>query len=108
MNNFLNNLDYLLKKNHMNRSELARALNMPPSTINSWFNRSCDGVALKSLIDISNYFNVSLDVLVSSEDIEVDLQKERKDKETVKQFTDDEAARLKRLLAYYEAFTKPN
>lgn len=108
MNNFLNNLDYLLKNNHMNRSELARALNMPPSTINSWFNRSCDGVALKSLIDISNYFDVSLDVLVSSEDIENDLKKEKEAKQKASQFTDGEVKRIKRLLAYYEAFNKPN
>jgi transcriptional regulator with XRE-family HTH domain len=64
---FLQNLEYLLYKNHMSRSELARSINLAPSTVNSWFNRSCENVSLKSLVDISKYFGVSLDDLVNAD-----------------------------------------
>lgn len=95
--NFLKNLDYLLKANHMSRSDLGRAVNISPSTINSWFNRSSDGVALKSLVDISKYFNVSLDMLVNGDNIE-DFKAEIKESP----LTDYEVSQLKRLLKYYE------
>lgn len=68
--NFLNNLEYLLKENNMSRAELARSIGIAPSTINSWFNRSCDGVSLKTLRDIANFFNVSIETLVNSNNIQ--------------------------------------
>ena len=66
---FLENLDALLKENNMSRAELARQIGIAPSTINSWFNRSCDGVSLKILRDIAGFFNVTLETLVNSQDI---------------------------------------
>lgn len=66
---FLENLDALLKENNMSRAELARQIGIAPSTINSWFNRSCDGVSLKILRDIAGFFNVTLESLVNSHDI---------------------------------------
>lgn len=67
---FLKNLEYLLSKNNMSRAELARKIGIAPSTVNSWFNRSCDGVSLKTLKDIARFFNVSLETLVNSNDIQ--------------------------------------
>ena len=92
---FLENLDYLLKSNKMTRSDLARAINIAPSTINSWFNRSCDGVALKSLVEIANYFNVTLDDLVNGENVH---------KEAVKAspFSELEIETLRRMIKRYE------
>lgn len=92
---FIENLDYLLKVNSMSRSELARAINIAPSTVNAWFNRSCDGVALKSLVEIANYFNVSLDDLVNGEDLQ---------KEAVKAspFSELEIETLRRIIKRYE------
>ena len=66
---FLENLDALLKENNMSRAELARQIGIAPSTINSWFNRSCDGVSLKILRDIAGFFNITLESLVNSHDI---------------------------------------
>ena len=55
---FLENLDYLLKKNNMRRADLARALKMPPTTINSWYARGTARVSLDTLKDIADYFGV--------------------------------------------------
>lgn len=90
---FIQNLDNLLSRNKMSRSDLAKAIGLSPSTINAWFNRSCDNVSLKSLIKISEYFGVSIDELVNGEPIE-------------NQFTEREIQALKRLVAYEERLKK--
>lgn len=92
--NFLKNLDYLLYTHHMTRADLGRAIDIAPSTINSWFNRSSDGVALKSLVKIADYFNVTLDNLVT-DDLTAHTAGSSK-------LDESEVARLKRLLAYVD------
>lgn len=67
---FLKNLEFLLNENNMSRAELARKIGIAPSTVNAWFNKSCDGVSLKTLKDIANYFNVTLETLVNSQNIQ--------------------------------------
>ena len=67
--NFLNNLDYLLKENKMSRSELARAINIAPSTVNSWFSKSCENISIGTLRAIASHFNVSLETLINDESI---------------------------------------
>lgn len=62
---FLTNLEILLKKNNMSRADLARAINVAPSTISSWYSRGSENVSIKVLRDISAYFNVSLEVLIN-------------------------------------------
>ena len=62
---FLTNLDFLLKSNNMKRADLARAINVAPSTINSWYARGSEKVNLKVLRSIAAYFNVSLEVLIN-------------------------------------------
>ncbi|MBR2159993.1 MAG: helix-turn-helix transcriptional regulator [Clostridia bacterium] len=62
---FLENLDFLLKAHNMKRADLARAIHVAPSTINSWYARGTDKIKLQVLIDISNYFNVSLEYLIN-------------------------------------------
>ena len=64
---FLTNLDLLLKSNDMKRADLARAINVAPSTINSWYARGSEKVNIKVLKDISVYFNVSLEVLINGD-----------------------------------------
>ena len=49
----------------MKRADLARAIHVAPSTINSWYARGTDKIKLQVLIDISNYFNVSLEYLIN-------------------------------------------
>lgn len=65
--NFLINLEGLLKNNNMKRADLARAINVAPSTINSWYARGSEKVSIKVLNDIATYFNVSLEVLVNGD-----------------------------------------
>lgn len=62
---FLTNLDVLLKSNNMKRADLARAINIAPSTINSWYARGSEKVNIKVLKDIAAYFNISLEVLIN-------------------------------------------
>lgn len=112
---FLKNLTYLLHVNGLTRSDLSRAIDIAPSTINTWYNRSCEGIALKTLIKLSDYFGVSLDTLIKEPNIE---QVYRVEKQVIKpksfidaeltptedneRLTSKEVASLKRLLAYME------
>lgn len=66
---FLTNLELLLKNNDMKRADLARAIGVAPSTINSWYARGSEKVSLKVLRDIAVYFNVSLEVLINGDAI---------------------------------------
>lgn len=66
---FLTNLEVLLKANGMTRSELARAINVAPSTINSWYARGSEKVSISVLRDIATFFNVSLEVLINGDTI---------------------------------------
>ena len=49
----------------INRSELARACNLSTSTVNSWWNRSCEHISLQTLLKLATYFNVTLEELVN-------------------------------------------
>lgn len=64
--NFLKNLENLMIEKNINRSELARACGLSTSTVNSWWNRSCENISLQTLLKLSQYFNVSLEALVNS------------------------------------------
>ena len=60
----LENLEYLMNKYRLNRTELARNIGIAPSTINSWYNRSCENISLKTLLKLSGFFSVSIEDLV--------------------------------------------
>ena len=62
---FLTNLENLMAEYRINRSELARACNLSTSTVNSWWNRSCEHISLQTLMKLSNYFNITLEELVN-------------------------------------------
>lgn len=66
---FLTNLKVLLKANGMTRSDLARAIDVAPSTINSWYARGSEKVSITILRKIAVYFNVSLEVLINGDTI---------------------------------------
>lgn len=63
--NFLNNLSELMEKNNINKKELAKTLNISPSTITMWYSRGCDNVSITTLIKLSNYFGLSMEELVN-------------------------------------------
>lgn len=67
---FLDILTSLLKSHNMTRSDLARAIDVPPSTINSWYARGAEKVSIKILQKIANYFHVSMEYLINGRDVD--------------------------------------
>lgn len=65
--NFLINLDYLLSVNKMSRSELARKIQIAPSTINAWYTKDYRGITLKNLVKLSKCFDVTIEDLVNGD-----------------------------------------
>jgi DNA-binding Xre family transcriptional regulator len=65
--NFLINLDYLLTVNKMTRSELARKIEISPSTINAWYTKDYKGITLKNLVKLSKCFDVTIEDLVNGD-----------------------------------------
>lgn len=62
--NFLKNLTHLMEINNMSRNDLAKAVGIAPSTINSWYNRGYENISLKTLLKLSRFFNITIDELV--------------------------------------------
>lgn len=67
---FLENLEFLLKKYDMKKSDLAKKIGITQPTINAWYSKGYDNVSLNTLRKISNLFHISLDELIYG-DIEV-------------------------------------
>ena len=65
--NFIKNLDYLLEKKDMKKSDLAREINVAPSTISAWYSGKYEKVSLQILKKLSMYFNVTMDELVNDD-----------------------------------------
>lgn len=65
----LENLDKMLEHRKMSRTELAKAIGIAPSTINSWYSRGYENVTLKTLLKVSAYFNVSIEELVNDDPV---------------------------------------
>ena len=60
-------LNYLIEKKEMKKSDLAREINVAPSTISAWYNGKYEKVSLQVLKKLSNYFNVTMDELVNDD-----------------------------------------
>ena len=92
---FTESLDYLMHKNHMTRAELAKKIGVGRSTVTTWFNSSCGGVALDTVVKIADLFDVTLDELVyGMKTAEVDG------------LTSDEMVKLKKLLNHADEILK--
>jgi DNA-binding Xre family transcriptional regulator len=48
----------------INRSELAKAIGIAPSTINAWYTKDYKGITLKNLSKLASFFDVSMEALV--------------------------------------------
>lgn len=64
---FLHNLDYLLHINKMSRAELARKIEIAPSTINAWYTKDYKGITLKNLVKLSKCFEITIEDLVNGD-----------------------------------------
>ena len=65
--NFLHNLENLMENKKINRSELAKAIGIAPSTINAWYTKDYKGITLKNLSKLASFFDVSMEALVYGE-----------------------------------------
>ena len=65
--NFLHNLENLMNEKKINRSELAKAIGIAPSTINAWYSKDYKGITLKNLSKLASFFDVSMEALVYGE-----------------------------------------
>lgn len=97
-NNILNNLEYLMAKNNLTKSSLAKLLELSNSTVYSWWSRGTDNISISTLIKLSRLFNTTMDRLVlGSESLEIseELTSNSKDTEAINE--------IKNLLKkYYE------
>lgn len=62
---FLEKLNYLMKKNHLNKSTLSKACNIPYTTIDGWYKKGYEGLKLTTLRKLAEYFGTSLDYWAS-------------------------------------------
>lgn len=61
---FLENLEFLLKKYDMKKSDLAKKIGITQPTINAWYSKGYENVSLNTLRKISNLFHITLDELI--------------------------------------------
>lgn len=61
---FLVNLDRLIESQGMSKNEFSKKVGIAPSTISSWYNKGYENISLKTLIKLSDYFDISLDELI--------------------------------------------
>ena len=65
---FLEKLNYLMEKNHLNKSTLSKACNIPYTTIDGWYKKGYKGLKLTTLRKLAAYFGTSLDYWASEDD----------------------------------------
>lgn len=58
---FLEKLDHLMEINHLNKSSLSKACDIPYTTIDGWYKKGYEGLKLSTLRKLANYFGTSLD-----------------------------------------------
>lgn len=64
---FLEKLNYLMDKNHLNKSTLSKACNIPYTTIDGWYKKGYEGLKLTTLRKLAEFFGTSLDYWASED-----------------------------------------
>lgn len=64
----------LRKMNHITQQQLAKALNLSQSTI-GMMEKNKQGASKKTLMKIADFFNVTVDFLLSDEEMDIDTNK---------------------------------
>ena len=72
---FLEKLNYLMKKNNLNKSTLSKACNIPYTTIDGWYKKGYEGLKLTTLRKLADFFGTSLDYW-AMDDNEITIEKE--------------------------------
>lgn len=65
---FLEKLNDLMEKNHLNKSTLSKACNIPYTTIDGWYKKGYEGLKLTTLRKLAEFFGTTLDYWASEED----------------------------------------
>lgn len=87
---FLEKLNYLMKKNHLNKSTLSKACNIPYTTIDGWYKKGYEGLKLTTLRKLAEYFGTSLDYWASEpmfEDVTSELDIDDEVRQLTKQYS---------------------
>lgn len=70
-NFFAKNLKFLRENKHLEQEKLAEELNVPRSTLSCWEN-GIRTPKIEQIVDIANYFNVTMDIISRDYSIEHD------------------------------------
>lgn len=65
MNTLSKNLRYLMEKNNINKNQLAKILAIPSMSIGRWVNGKVADPSLPKIINLSNFFEVNIDDLIT-------------------------------------------
>lgn len=76
--NFLEKLDYLMKKNNLNKSTLSKGCDIPYTTIDGWYKKGYEGLKLTTLRKLSKFFKTSLDFWVNDDEEDLTLSPAQK------------------------------
>ena len=58
---FLEKLDFMMKKHSLNKNTLSKACNIPYTTIDNWYKRGYEGLKLATVRKIASFFDTTLD-----------------------------------------------
>lgn len=125
---FLEKLNYLMEENGLNKSSLAKACDIPYTTIDGWYKRGYEGLKLPTLRKLSDYFNLSLDYWADDEITKPIYKKSKmleltakeikliqdyrflsdESKSNVENIVNREAAMMRRLTIYQKELSKYN
>lgn len=65
--NFLEKLDFLMKKYGLNKRTLSQKSDIPYTTIDNWYKRGYEGLKLTTLRKLNDFFNTTLDYWILDE-----------------------------------------
>lgn len=65
--NFLEKLDFLMKKYGLNKRTLSQKSKIPYTTIDAWYKKGYEGLKLTTLRKLNDFFNTTLDYWVLDE-----------------------------------------
>ena len=72
---FLEKLDHLMEINHLNKSSLSKACDIPYTTIDGWYKKGYEGLKLSTLRKLANYFGTSLDYWATEDNQDISASK---------------------------------
>lgn len=65
--NFLEKLDFLMKRYGLNKNTLSQKSDIPYTTIDGWYKKGYEGLKITTLKKLSDYFNTTLDYWILDE-----------------------------------------